>query len=75
MIRRYLIKPFSNWQGPVWPVANYLYHIGLKHYGFEKEIAWMAETLGTLLLNDIREQGSMHVNGYCLSWFEQARCQ
>jgi len=57
-----MIKPFSNWQGPVWPVANYLYHIGLKHYGFEPEIAWMAGTVGSLLLDDIKEHGSMHEN-------------
>jgi len=57
-----IIVPFSNWQGPIWPIANYLYHIGLKHYGFENEIAWQAKTLGKLLLNDIREWGSMHEN-------------
>ena len=57
-----MIKPFSNWQGPVWPIANYLYHIGLKHYGFYEEIEWMAKTLGALLLDDIRECGSMHEN-------------
>jgi glycogen debranching enzyme len=56
------IKPFSNWQGPVWPIANYLYHIALKHYGFEQEITWMAGTLGSLLLDDIREWDSMHEN-------------
>jgi len=57
-----IIVPFSNWQGPVWPVANYLYHIGLKHYGFENEIAWQAKTIGTLLLNDIRKYDSTHEN-------------
>ena len=57
-----IIKPFSNWQGPVWPIANYIYHIGLKNYGFEDEVAWLAETLGSLLLNDIREWDSMHEN-------------
>ena len=57
-----IIKPFSNWQGPVWPIANYLYHIGLKNYGFDSQIAWMAETLGSLLLKDIQEWGSMHEN-------------
>lgn len=57
-----IIKPFSNWQGPVWPIANYLYHIALKQYGFEEEIAWMAETLGNMLLTDIGACGSMHEN-------------
>jgi alpha,alpha-trehalase len=57
-----VIVPFSNWQGPVWPIANYLYHIGLKNYGFDKEIDWLAETMGHLLLNDIKEWDSMHEN-------------
>jgi len=57
-----IIKPFSNWQGPVWPIANYLYHIGLKNYGFKKDISWMAVTMGNLLLNDINKWHSMHEN-------------
>ncbi len=57
-----IIVPFSNWQGPVWPIANYLYHIGLKNYGYEDEVAWMAGTLGQLLLDDIAEWDSMHEN-------------
>ena len=57
-----IIKPFSNWQGPVWPIANYIYSIGLKKYGYENELAWQAETLGSLLLKDIKEWGSMHEN-------------
>ena len=57
-----IIVPFSNWQGPVWPIANYIYSIGLKHYGFDNEVAWLAETLGTLLLEDIKDCGMMHEN-------------
>jgi len=57
-----IIVPFSNWQGPVWPIANYLYHIGLKNYGFDEELKWLAGTLGNLLLKDIKEWGSMHEN-------------
>jgi len=57
-----VIVPFSNWQGPVWPIANYLYSIGLKNYGFDNEAAWLAETLGNLLLDDIRKWDSMHEN-------------
>ena len=57
-----IIKPFSNWQGPVWPVANYIYSIGLKHYGFENELRWQAGTLGNLLSKDIEKYGSMHEN-------------
>jgi alpha,alpha-trehalase len=57
-----MIKPYSNWQGPVWPVANYLYSIALKNYGFEREAAELARRLGTLALGDIRACGSMHEN-------------
>ncbi len=55
-----IIKPYSNWQGPVWPVANYLYHIALKNYGFDEEITQLAKMLGELVLEDIHEWGSMH---------------
>jgi alpha,alpha-trehalase len=57
-----MIVPFSNWQGPVWPVANYLYSIALKQYGFDAELRWQAATLGMLLLNDIKEWDTMHEN-------------
>jgi len=57
-----VILPFSNWQGPVWPIANYLYSIALKNYGFDFEVRWLGSTLGTLLLDDIRKWGSMHEN-------------
>jgi alpha,alpha-trehalase len=57
-----IIILYSNWQGPVWPIADYLYFIGLKNYGFEREAAGLAETLGRLVLADIRACGSMHEN-------------
>lgn len=57
-----IIKPFSNWQGPVWPIANYIYSIGLQRYGFEKELEWLGFTLANLLLDDIKEWDTMHEN-------------
>ncbi len=57
-----IIVPYSNWQGPVWPVANYIYFMGLKNYGFEEECRQLASTIGTLVLTDIHECGSMHEN-------------
>lgn len=57
-----IIVPFSNWQGPVWPIANYIYSIGLKNYGYETDIAWLGETLGSLLLDDIKKYNTMHEN-------------
>ncbi len=57
-----IIVPFSNWQGPVWPIANYIYSIALKNYGYDKEVVWLAQTLGNLLVDDIKEWGIMHEN-------------
>ena len=57
-----IIKPFSNWQGPVWPIANYIYSIGLKKYGFDNEVHWLAKTVGSLLLKDIEAWNTMHEN-------------
>jgi alpha,alpha-trehalase len=57
-----VIVPFSNWQGPVWPIANYLYSVGLVNYGFEKEAGQLATHLGSLVLKDIYAYGSMHEN-------------
>lgn len=57
-----IITPYSNWQGPVWPVANYLFFVGLKNYGFDKECVTLAKTLGTLIAKDIDKFGSMHEN-------------
>lgn len=57
-----MIKPYSNWQGPVWPIANYLYSIALQYYGFENELKELARRIGSLLLEDIHACGSMHEN-------------
>jgi len=57
-----VIVPFSNWQGPVWPIANYIYSIGLKKYGFDNDLIWLANTLGKLMIKDIKEWGMMHEN-------------
>lgn len=57
-----IIVPYSNWQGPVWPVANYMYFVALKNYGFDDECRELASTLGTLVLKDIAAYGSMHEN-------------
>lgn len=59
---RNIIWPYSNWQGPVWPIANYLYFRGLMTYGFQAEAAALAETMAELCLNDIDVCGSMHEN-------------
>ena len=57
-----MIDPYSNWQGPVWINANYLYFTALRRYGFTREAAQLAGTLGGIVLADIRKWGSMHEN-------------
>ena len=57
-----IIVPYSNWQGPVWPIANYLYFIGLKNYGFDKESTLLAKNIGQIIVKDINKWGSMHEN-------------
>ena len=55
-----MIVPYSNWRGPIWIVANYLYAVALKRYGFAPEARQLAYMMGELTLNDIRENGTMH---------------
>jgi alpha,alpha-trehalase len=55
-----MIIPYSNWQGPIWINANFLYTIALKNYGFDKEARQIAWTLAPMLLSDIKTCGSMH---------------
>jgi alpha,alpha-trehalase len=57
-----MIKPHSNWQGPIWPIATYLYFYGLLQYGFKDEALWCAESITTLVLDDIMKSGGMHEN-------------
>ncbi|HEY4063325.1 MAG TPA: trehalase family glycosidase [Puia sp.] len=57
---RAIITPYSNWQGPVWVIANYLYFIGLEKYGFKKEARELSLTLGSMVLHDVEACGSMH---------------
>lgn len=55
-----IIVPFSNWQGPVWGICSYIYSIGLHHYGFDDEVAWMADKVGGLMAKDLDDYGTMH---------------
>jgi alpha,alpha-trehalase len=59
-----MIIPYSNWQGPVWPIANYFYFVGLMNYGFQDEAAELVRRLTKLYLRDIGFCGSLHEN-YC----------
>lgn len=57
-----MIKPHSNWQGPVWPIANYIYMHALIRYGFHDEAVDLAQTISRLVLADIERTGGMHEN-------------
>ena len=57
-----VIVPYSNWRGPVWPIANYLCFVGLKNYGMEEECRQLAFILGIMISRDISNCGSMHEN-------------
>ncbi len=57
-----MIKPHSNWQGPIWPIATYFYTVSLLNYGFEKRALEITEKITTLCLNDIDKTGGMHEN-------------
>ncbi|MEI7954636.1 MAG: trehalase family glycosidase [Verrucomicrobiota bacterium] len=58
------IIPFSNWQGPVWPIANYFYFVALLQHGFRQEAEELVRRLTRLYLRDIAFCGSLHEN-YC----------
>ncbi len=55
-----IIIPYSNWQGPLWINANYMYTIALVKYGFKDEAGVVAKKLAPVLLNDIKVNHSMH---------------
>jgi len=50
----------SNWQGPVWIIANYLSFRALLNYGFRAEAAELARKTVSLLAEDIRRTGTLH---------------
>lgn len=57
-----IIIPYSNWQGPVWPIANYFYFVGLWNHGFRSEARELVRRLSQLYLRDIEYCGSLHEN-------------
>jgi alpha,alpha-trehalase len=57
-----MIWPYSNWQGPVWPIANFFYSGALLNYGFRDEARRLAQMIANLCLKDIERFGSMHEN-------------
>ncbi len=52
----------SNWQGPVWVVANWQVMHGLLRYGYNEKAQELARTITDLLTRDVEATGGMHEN-------------
>jgi glycogen debranching enzyme len=57
-----VIKPYSNWQGPIWPHANWMVIHALLYYGFPDAAIEVAERVTRLCLDDLEVNGMMHEN-------------
>ncbi len=57
-----IIKPYSNWQGPVWPIANYMYVQALLNYGYKADARRVSEEVIDLCIRDVQTTGGMHEN-------------
>jgi alpha,alpha-trehalase len=57
-----VIKPYSNWQGPIWPHFNWMAMHALLHYGYPDEALTVAERVTRLCLADLAANGMMHEN-------------
>ena len=57
-----VIKPYSNWQGPIWPHANWMAMHALLHYGYPRAALAVAERVSRLCLADLAANGMMHEN-------------
>ena len=50
----------SNWQGPIWGIANYMVFRGLADYGFKREARQIAEKTIALFGEDLSRGGVLH---------------
>jgi alpha,alpha-trehalase len=57
-----MIKPHSNWQGPIWPIANYIFIQSLLRYGYQNDARTIAQKVIGLCIADIEANGGMHEN-------------
>jgi alpha,alpha-trehalase len=57
-----VIKPYSNWQGPIWPHFNWMAMHALIHYGYPEAALTVAERVTRLCLADLAANGMMHEN-------------
>ncbi|MFW5703995.1 MAG: MGH1-like glycoside hydrolase domain-containing protein [Patescibacteria group bacterium] len=52
----------SNWQGPVWIVANWILLEGMKQYGYHTEAKAIAADLRKTMERDLSDTGTLHEN-------------
>ena len=57
-----VLKPYSNWQGPIWPHANWMVMHALLHYGYADAALELAARITRLCLDDLARNGMMHEN-------------
>jgi len=57
-----VIKPYSNWSGPIWPHANWMAMHALIRYGYPDEALAVAERVTKLCLDDLAANSMMHEN-------------
>ena len=57
-----VIKPYSNWQGPIWPHANWMILHGLLRYGYKDAAVETAARVTRVCLDDLERNGMMHEN-------------
>jgi len=57
-----IVKPYSNWQGPIWIIANYFFVEALLRYGYQNEAITIAKRMASLCIKDIKKSGGMHEN-------------
>jgi alpha,alpha-trehalase len=57
-----VIKPYSNWQGPIWPHANWMVMHALMRYGFREAALDVAVRVTRVCLADLDANRMMHEN-------------
>lgn len=57
-----ILKPHSNWQGPIWPISTYIHCQAITRYGYAKEAMEVATQQIGLCIADIQKTGGMHEN-------------
>jgi putative isomerase len=55
-----VIKPYSNWAGPIWVNANVVLSYGLMRYGYKDDAALLAERVVGVLQDDLDSTGTWH---------------